>query len=101
MKIKSKGYFGKNIRFTCENCGCVYMVESKDDWKINISEMTLEEEDGKLSFKNIPDYSVACPQCKYEKHLGFDPSDVPYMARSIICLISEREDWEERFRVTL
>lgn len=30
MKIKSKGYFSKNIRFTCENCGCVYMMLSKN-----------------------------------------------------------------------
>ena len=98
MKIKSKGYFGKNIRFTCENCGCVYMVESRDDWKINITEMTVQE-DSKLSFKNIPDYSVVCPQCKHEKHLGFDPSDAPYMALSIVGLLSERKDWGKRFRV--
>lgn len=30
MKIESKGYFSKNIRFTCENCGCVYMMLSQD-----------------------------------------------------------------------
>lgn len=31
MKIKSDGYFGENITFTCEHCACVYEVESKDD----------------------------------------------------------------------
>lgn len=43
MKIKSDGYFGKNIRFTCEVCGCVYDVESRDDWKINLVNMQIQE----------------------------------------------------------
>ena len=33
MKIKSDGYFGKNIAFTCEHCNCVYEVESREDWE--------------------------------------------------------------------
>lgn len=31
MKIKSKGYFGKNIRLTCKKCGCIYDVESRQE----------------------------------------------------------------------
>lgn len=98
MKIKSDGYFGKNIRFTCEVCGCVYDVESRDDWKINLVNMQIQE-DSRISFKKVPDYSVVCPKCKHEKRLGYDPSDVPYMTYSIVDLLSEREDWEDRFKV--
>lgn len=43
MKIKSDVYFGKNIRFTCEVCGCMYDVESRNDWKINLVNMQIQE----------------------------------------------------------
>lgn len=52
MKIKSDVYFGKNIRFTCEVCGCVYDVESRDDWKINLVNMQIQE-DSRISFKKF------------------------------------------------
>lgn len=52
MKIKSDGYFGKNIRFTCEVCGCMYDVESRDDWKINLVNMQIQE-DSRISFKKF------------------------------------------------
>jgi transposase-like protein len=43
MEIKSKGYFGKNVRFICEVCGRVYDVESRNDWKINLVNMQIQE----------------------------------------------------------
>lgn len=96
MKVKSEGYFGKNIAFTCERCNCVYEVESREDWEINQTLILTE-----YGFKKIPEYNVICPKCKRKKYLGFDPSDAPYMASYIADLLSEREDWGERFRVTL
>ena len=96
MKIKSEGYFGKNIAFTCERCNCVYEVESREDWEINqISIPTY----GLL--KQNPEYNVICPKCKYKKYLGYQTTDAPFMVSGIVDLLSEREDWEERFRVKL
>ena len=96
MKIKSKGYFGKNIAFTCECCNCVYEVESRDDWKINRISIPVE-----YGFKQIPEYNIICPKCKRERRLGFQTIDIPFVVNGIVDLLSEREDWEERFRVKL
>lgn len=96
MKIKSDGYFGENITFTCEHCACVYEVESKDDWKINQISILAD-----YGFKKIPEYNVVCPKCKCEKYLGFQITDAPFMISGIIDILSERKDWEKRFKVTL
>lgn len=96
MKIKSGGYFGKNISFTCERCNCVYEVESKKDWEIGQVSPPTE-----YGFKKIPEYNVICPKCKYRKCLGYQMEDAPFMGSGVIDLLSEREDWEERFRVKL
>lgn len=96
MKIKSDGYFGKNIAFTCKRCNCVYEVESREDWEIN--QISIPAEYG---FRKIPEYNVICPKCNYKKYLGYQTTDAPFMVSDIIDLLSEREDWEERFRVKL
>lgn len=96
MKIKSEGYFGKNIRFTCDRCNCVYEVVSRNDWKINRVSIPAE-----YGFKQIPEYNIVCPKCKYERRLGFQTTDVPCIVNGIVDLLSEREDWEKRFRVKL
>ena len=96
MKIKSDGYFGKNIAFTCERCNCVYEVESREDWEIQ--QITVQEVYG---FIKIPEYNVVCPKCKHKKYLGYQRTDAPFMGSSVADLLSEREDWEERFRVKL
>ena len=96
MKIKSGGYFGKNIAFTCDRCNCVYEVESKEDWEI--CQVFPPTEYG---FKKIPEYNVICPKCNYKKYLGYQTTDAPFMVSGIVDLLSEREDWEERFRVKL
>ena len=96
MKIKSDGYFEKNVAFTCERCNCVYEVESREDWTIN--QITVQEIYG---FRKIPEYNVVCLRCNCKKYLGYQTTDAPFMVSGIIDLLSEREDWEERFRVTL
>lgn len=70
MKIKSDGYFGKNIRFTCERCNCEYEVESKEDWEMNQILIPVE-----YGFKKIPEYNVICPKCNYKKYLGYQTTD--------------------------
>lgn len=96
MKIISEGYFGKNIQFTYERCDRVYEVESREDWTINRISVPVE-----YGFKKISEYNVICQKCKCEKHLDFQTTDAPFMVSGIIDLLSEREDWEERFRVKL
>lgn len=72
MKIIHDGLYGKNIQFTCKCCGCVYEVESRDDWKINFVHPNRA---GDLKLL-VPDYSATCPNCKFEENLLFDPEDL-------------------------
>lgn len=97
MKIISKGYFGENIQFICECCNSVYEVESRDDWKIK---MVYPSPHG----YKVPNYSVICPNCGSNIHLGYDPDDLlGTYAENTICswipLLKERKDWNDRYRV--
>lgn len=70
MKIVAGNYFGKNIQFVCRCCNCVYEVESKDDWNVQMIFPNY------CSFKyKVPEYGVTCPNCGHEEYLGGDDLD--------------------------
>lgn len=100
MKIIYDGCYGKNIQFTCKRCGCVYEIESRDDWTINFVHPNRTRNLRLL----VPEYNVICPKCKYEEHLSFDPDDlVGTEAEKTFCgmvsLLNKREDWKKRFKI--
>ena len=71
MKIVAGNYFGKNIQFVCRCCNCVYEVESKDDWNVQMIFPNY------CSFKyKVPEYGVTCPNCGHEEYLGCDQDDL-------------------------
>lgn len=89
--------FWKNIQFVCKICNCVYEVESREDFEVCFNTSYPYKHD-------FPYYSVICPNCKHEEHLGYDPKDLEGTdAANILCswipLLKERDDWNERFRV--
>ena len=97
MKIVAGNSFGKNIQFVCERCNCVYEVESKDDWSVRMVRSFFD--------KSVPDYNVECPNCGYEKHLGYDPDDLKETEyKNTLCswipMLKKRKDWAERFRIS-
>lgn len=68
MKIVAGNSFGENIQFVCERCNCIYEVESKDDWNVQTNKVDW--------IRTVPEYSAKCPNCGYEKYLGYDPDDL-------------------------
>ena len=97
MKIVAGNLFSKNIQFVCERCNCVYEVESKDDWSIQMIKPCYD--------KSVPEYSVKCPNCGYEKYLGYDPDDLKGIdCENTLCfwipMLKKRKDWAERFRIS-
>lgn len=99
MKIVAGDYFGKNIQFVCRYCNCVYEVESKDDWNVQMIFPNY------CSFKyKIPEYKVACPNCGHEEYLGCDQDDlIGTESENLYCpwipLLKKRTDWNRRYRV--
>ncbi len=99
MKIIAGNYFGNNIQFVCRCCNCVYEVESKDDWKVQMIYPNY------CNFKyKIPEYNVICPNCGYSEYLGYDSDDLigtesEYVYCFWIPLLKKRKDWNERYRV--
>lgn len=99
MKIIAGNYYGKNIQFVCKRCNCVYEVESKDDWTIDY--VYPDYWGNKMM---VPNYSITCPNCGYNEHLGYDPEDLAGTnAENTFCpwipLLSNRDDWKERYKV--
>lgn len=103
MRIIAKGYYDKNIQFVCKRCNCVYEIESKDDWTINYVYPNLYGPNMKMM---VPEYSVECPNCGYEEHLGYDPEDLAgtNSAKTFcphLSLLNKRNDWKERYKVDI
>ena len=99
MNIVAGDYFGKNIQFVCRCCNCVYEVESKDDWNVQMIFPNY------CSFKyKVPEYGVTCPNCGHEEYLGCDQDDlIGTESENLHCpwipLLKKRTDWNERYRV--
>ena len=99
MKIIAGNYFGQNIQFVCECCNCIYEIESKDDWDIQMVYPNY------CGFKyKIPEYRVTCPNCGHSKYLGYDPIDLKNTEmENLHCvwipLLKKRKDWNKRYRV--
>ena len=96
MKIIAGNSFGKNIQFICKQCGCVYEVESKDDWNVQMNKIDWT--------RTVPEYNVECPNCGYIQPLGYDPDDLQGTDyENTICfwipMLKKRNDWDERFRI--
>lgn len=99
MKIIAGNYFGKNIQFVCKCCNCIFEVESKEDWNVQM----IYPNYGSFRYK-VPEYNVVCSNCGHSEYLGFDPDDLrgtecENMLCSWIPLLKKREDWDERYRV--
>lgn len=98
MKIIAGSSFGENIQFVCKCCGCVYELESRNDFNIRYTRVDY------LNLKRIPNYNAECPNCGLENPLGYDPSDLQGTDyENTYCfwipLFKKREDWNERYRV--
>ena len=97
MKTIAGNYFGTNIQFVCRYCNCVFEVESRSDWKINMFWC-------KVGYK-VPEYIVICPSCGYSQYLGFDSDDLQgTQYENLHCpwipfLKEGRKDWNERYRI--
>lgn len=101
MKIIAGSYFGKNIQFVCENCSCIYEVESREDWTIHKFSQTYMS---CFTEYRVPYYSVKCPNCGCCKDLGYDQDDLRDTDNeNIYCYwipkLKKRKDWNERYRV--
>lgn len=98
MKIISSAK-GSNIRITCQCCGCVYEIESKDDFNIHYVYKPIENGFVDYSIK-IPEYSVDCPDCGVKVYIGLDAHDTDYVYCNAICsVITTRKDWVKRYKV--
>lgn len=98
MKMVYGDCFGKNIQFVCERCQCVYEAESRKDWTIRY------KRDIDFGKYEIPEYSVKCPNCGFERFLGYDSDDLKRtFYENTFCswmpLLKERADWNERYKV--
>lgn len=99
MKIISSVSMNDNIRITCQCCGCVFELESREDF--NINRVFLPQRNGFVDYSMmIPDYSVRCPDCGKEIYIGLDPYDTDYTTPNALCYaMTKRPDWKERYRV--
>lgn len=99
MKIISSAAMNNNIRITCRCCGCVYEIESKNDFNIHYVYKPIEDGFVDYSIK-IPEYFVACPDCGAEVYIGLDPRDTEYTTPNALCYaVTNRSDWKERYSV--
>lgn len=103
MKIIAGNSFGTNIEMVCDVCRCIYQVESREDWSIQMVRPTFSAINCK-----IPEYSIKCPNCGYTKFLGFDSDDLKKinsenfnlnLSSLWVSLFKKRSDWEERYKV--
>ena len=89
----------KGIYFTCKTCSCEYIIENRNDWKI-------EWVTGIKTGKKYPIYITVCPECENEYSFGSDPDEVCknngclYYINGKSQIIFHRQDWDERFKVT-
>lgn len=96
MRILKSGLLGKDgITVHCTACGCVYMIDSADDWCGDY--MTVYDCDNHMLIydKKYYEYAIRCPECGYEERFGFNPNDEHrFRKRS---WIFDRPDFEERY----
>jgi len=100
MKIISGNLKGENIQVNCDCCNCTYELESRDDFTIHW--VLKPVGDWYDTSVEIPQYSVICPQCGRDIHIGLDEED--YEGVNIIrnCfneVIMSRPDWKSRYKV--
>lgn len=98
MKIISSAKFD-NIRITCKCCGCVFELETRDDFGVNY--VLRPKEDGFVDYSiKIPEYRIKCPDCGREVYIGLDPHDTKYTMPNALCeVVTSRVDWEEKYKI--
>lgn len=105
MKILSGNLKDKDINFNCKCCNANFNLESKDDFYINNWVYKPISRDGICDYNiKVPNYSIKCPICGYETHIGLDYRDCgedfnKVFIQSVYAdIIFNRNDWEERYK---
>ena len=91
MKILFKGVNSSDgIFLRCNCCRCEWMVQDRDDLRIEYFFDSMQQ-------KDVPYYIAPCPCCNNEIHLGCDPKDMSEGFYSSWDIVFKRDDWNTNF----
>lgn len=90
--IQSNCMNKKGIYTQCDECQCIYEIESSADWNGEYEYVR------GIYDKKFYDYATICPECGCKKWFGLDSRDFPLQ---ISHPIMQRDDWEERYKMPI